>query len=168
MDRGDGRLEELRQAHAPSAASRKTREKAASPRVEDYLEVILELIQTKGYARMVEIAAHLHVATPSVTKMIQRLDEDGLVVYERYRGVILTSRGMTVAKAVRERHGVVAEFLELLGMDAASSHRMTEGMEHYLDAPTLRRLDDLVSHIREHPEWWREFSRTRSSRRRNS
>jgi len=61
-------------------------------RVEDYLEVIYGLIQTKGYARAVDIAEQLGVKTPSVTAMVQKLDDMGLVVYERYRGLTLTER----------------------------------------------------------------------------
>jgi len=61
-------------------------------RVEDYLEVIYGLIQTKGYARAVDIAEQLGVKSPSVTAMVQKLDDMGLVVYERYRGLTLTER----------------------------------------------------------------------------
>lgn len=134
----------------------------SSARVEDYLEIIYELIATKGYARIVDIGEHLHVASPTVTKMIQRLDEARLVVYERYRGVTLTPAGESLAKEVRHRHGVVSGLLEILGVDETTAHRDTEGIEHHLDPSTLRRIAELVAFAREKPEWWNEFRRRRA------
>ena len=65
----------------------------SSAAVEDYLERILELINSKGYARVVDIAAALKISQASVTNMVQRLDVDGLLKYEKYRGLILTAAG---------------------------------------------------------------------------
>lgn len=148
------RLDALREAHAPARGS-----SAPSPRVEDYVEVIYELIEAKGYARVVDIGAHLHVASPSATKMVQRLSEAGLVVYERYRGITLTPAGAELARAIHHRHGVVSALLEIVGVDPAIAHRDTEGIEHHLDASTLRRLARLVAFARENPEWWARFRR---------
>ena len=67
---------------------------------EDYLEQILSLIEEKGYARVVDIAQNLNIAQASVTGMIQRMDSDGLVSYEKYRGVVLTSEGEKIARAI--------------------------------------------------------------------
>ena len=62
-----------------------------STAVEDYLERILELINSKGYARVIDIAAALKISQASVTNMVQRLDAEGLLKYEKYRGLILTA-----------------------------------------------------------------------------
>ena len=59
-----------------------TPKRPASSAVEDYLERILELINTKGYARVVDIAESLSISQASVTNMVQRLDGDGLLKYE--------------------------------------------------------------------------------------
>ena len=67
-------------------------------RVEDYLEVVYELIQRKGYARPSDIAQQLGVSTASVTGMLQRLHRMGLIVYERYRGLTLTPKGQQLAR----------------------------------------------------------------------
>ena len=69
----------------------------SSAAVEDYLERILELINSKGYARVVDIAAALKISQASVTNMVQRLDADGLLKYEKYRGLILTATGKSLA-----------------------------------------------------------------------
>lgn len=143
----DDRLRALKKAHGAVSSG-------PTPRVEDYVEVIYELILEKGYARIVDIGAHLHVSSPTATKMIQRLAEDGLVVYERYRGIALTDAGTDLAKMVRHRHGIVMDFLRLLDVDEATAHKATEGIEHHLDADTLARLADLVEAAKRDPAWW--------------
>jgi Mn-dependent DtxR family transcriptional regulator len=146
--RESDRLRALKRAHATAPAAGPT------PRVEDYVEVIYELILEKGSAQVVDIAAHLHVSAPTATKMIQKLAEDGLVVYERYRGIALTSEGTELAKKVRHRHGILTSFLRLMGVDEATAHRETEGIEHHLEAATLRAIAELVEYAEAHPEWW--------------
>src|SRR5208337_5256529 len=84
-------------------------------RVEDYLEVIYELIQRKGYASPSDIAESLDVKPASVTGMLQRLHGMGLIVYERYRGLTLTSNGERLAKSVQQRHSTIFKFLRILG-----------------------------------------------------
>lgn len=145
----DDRLRALKKAHA-------TVQTGPTPRVEDYVEVIYELILEKGYARIVDIGAHLHVSSPTATKMIQKLGDDGLVVYERYRGIALTDAGTELAKKVRHRHGIVMDFLKLLDLDDATAHRATEGLEHYIEAATLDKLAELVEYAKAHPAWWRQ------------
>lgn len=145
-----GRLKALKKAHATAASG-------PSPRAEDYIEVIYELILEKGYARIIDIGQHLAVSSPTVTKMIQKLDENGLVAYERYRGVALTDEGVELAKLMRHRHGLLTKFLLSLGVDEATSHRDTEGIEHHLDPSTLERVAELVAYMEAHPEWWARF-----------
>ncbi|PYI62027.1 MAG: hypothetical protein DMC60_03615 [Verrucomicrobia bacterium] len=74
----------------------------SSATVEDYLERILELINVKGYARVVDIAAALKISQASVTNMVQRLDGEGLLKYEKYRGLVLTTAGETLAMSACE------------------------------------------------------------------
>lgn len=143
----DDRLRALKRAHGTASSG-------PTPRVEDYVEVVYELILEKGYARVIDIGQHLHVSSPTATKMVQRLAEEGLVVYERYRGIALTEAGTELAKKVRHRHGIVMQFLRLLGIDEATAHKETEGLEHHLQEETLARLAELVAHAQAHPEWW--------------
>lgn len=148
-----GRLAALKRAHAATPAPH-------TPRTEDYTEVIYELISEKGYARIVDIGGHLAVGSPTVTKTIQRMHEDGLVHYERYRGVVLTERGERLARDIKRRHDVVAAFLRRMGLDEATVHRDTEGVEHHLAPETLDRLAALVAYADAHPEWWARFRAT--------
>src|SRR5690348_6426885 len=89
---------------------------ATSAAVEDYLERILELINSKGYARIIDIASALRISQASVTNMVQRLDADGLLKYEKYRGLILTETGAKVARGIAQRHKLLTDFFRLLGL----------------------------------------------------
>jgi Mn-dependent DtxR family transcriptional regulator len=120
----------------------------ASSAVEDYLESILELINTKGYARVVDIAARLRISQASVTNMVQRLDAEGLLHYEKYRGLILTTAGEELARNITRRHEVLTEFLTLLGLDEKTVFHDVEGMEHHISPPTLRAIEALVARLR--------------------
>ncbi len=105
---------------------------AASSTVEDYLERILELINSKGYARVVDIAAALEISQASVTNMVQRLDAERLLKYEKYRGLVLTEAGEKLARSIPHRHRLLTEFLNLLGLDDRVIHHDVEGMEHHI------------------------------------
>jgi Mn-dependent DtxR family transcriptional regulator len=122
-----------------------------STAVEDYLERILELIQSKGYARVVDIAASLKISQASVTNMVQRLDAEGLLKYEKYRGLVLTEAGETVARGITRRHELLTEFLRLLGLDERVINHDVEGMEHHISPSTLRAIEDLTAQLRRRP-----------------
>ncbi|WP_244625073.1 metal-dependent transcriptional regulator [Methanococcoides vulcani] len=64
-----------------------------SRKAEDYLEAILNIADDKGYARVKDVADSLDIRSPSVTEMVQKLDNLGYVIYRRYKGVTLTERG---------------------------------------------------------------------------
>jgi Mn-dependent DtxR family transcriptional regulator len=128
-----------------------------SQSIEDYLERIYELIKEKGYARVVDIAESLGIAQASVTRMVQKMDEKGLVVYQKYRGLVLTPKGEQVARAIRHRHNVLAEFFRKLGVDEATLQKDIEGIEHHLSPRTFDCLQDLVQFLTEHPKLLDEF-----------
>ncbi|MBA2432124.1 MAG: transcriptional regulator MntR [Chthoniobacterales bacterium] len=119
--------------------------------VEDYLERILELINTKGYARVVDIATSLSISQASVTNMIQRLDAEGLLKYEKYRGLVLTTAGETLARNIAQRHQLLTDFLRLLGVDERVIDHDVEGMEHHISPATLRAIEALTKQLRRRP-----------------
>src|SRR6188472_1955826 len=98
-----------------------------SAAVEDYLERILELINTKGYARVVDIATSLSISQASVTNMVQRLDGEGLLKYEKYRGLVLTTAGETLARNIARRHQLLTDFLRMLGISEEAIYHDVEG-----------------------------------------
>ena len=123
----------------------------SSTAVEDYLERILELINAKGYARVVDIAAALKISQASVTNMVQRLDAEGLLKYEKYRGLILTTSGKTLARQIAHRHRLLTDFLKLLGLSDRVIYHDVEGMEHHISLPTLRAIEALTNQLRRRP-----------------
>jgi Mn-dependent DtxR family transcriptional regulator len=120
--------------------------------VEDYLERISELIQRKGYARVVDIAAELKISQASVTTMVQRLDGEGLVKYEKYRGMVLTSAGEEVAARIAHRHELLTNFLTLLGLEKEVVDHDVEGMEHHVSPETFEALEKLSRYLEAHPD----------------
>ena len=120
--------------------------------MEDYLEVIYELVGRKGYAATVDISNYLNVSPPSVTKMVKRLNDAGYLVYERYKGLNLTQMGIEVAQQMRQRHDILAEFLVMLGLDEDTAHRDAEGIEHHLEPETMKKLEIFVKTFKTNPE----------------
>ncbi|AMB46786.1 manganese-binding transcriptional regulator MntR [Methylorubrum sp. Q1] len=116
---------------------RQAREARRLELVEDYVELIADLIGDGGEARQVDIAARLGVAQPTVAKMLKRLAEDGLVQQRPYRGVFLTPAGQALAEQSRERHRIVERFLRAVGVSAETARRDAEGIEHHVSAETL-------------------------------
>ena len=118
---------------------------------EDYLEQISTLIEEKGYARVVDIAQNLNISQASVTGMIQRMDSDGLVSYEKYRGVILTAEGEKIATAIIKRHKSLTEFFNLFGLNDEETYQDIEGMEHHMNPNTLRTIQALTDELQRQP-----------------
>ena len=120
--------------------------------VEDYLEKIEQLIQDKGYARVVDIAAGLKISQASVTAMVQRLDAEGFINYEKYRGMVLTSSGLEVARRIAHRHQLLTDFLRVIGVgDEQVIYEDVEGMEHHISPETFRAIEALTRHLEQHP-----------------
>jgi DtxR family manganese transport transcriptional regulator len=109
--------------------------------VEDYLEVIADLIDEGREARVVDIARRLGVTHVTVNRTVGRLQRDGLVLAERYRSIFLTEDGLRVAQEVRHRHQVVLKFLRTLGVPDLIARTDAEGIEHYVSEETLRAME---------------------------
>ena len=115
-----------------------------TPSMEDHIEQIYLLIDNKGYARVSDIAEALSVLPSSVTKMVQKLDKDGYLNYEKYRGLTLTSKGKKLGKRLVQRHELLERFLELIGVDQHTIDEEVEGIEHHLSWHSIDRIADLV------------------------
>ncbi len=118
-----------------------------TPSMEDYLEKIYELMKDKGYARVSDIASSLAVQPSSVTKMLQKLDEQDYVTYEKYRGFVLTKTGEQMGKAMKQRHNMLAELLRMLGIPETTIQEDVEGIEHHVSPQTLKQLNRLVDYF---------------------
>ncbi len=129
-----------------------------TPSMEDYLEKIYELMKDKGYARVSDIATSLAVQPSSVTKMIQKLDEQEYVTYEKYRGIILTKSGEQMGRAMKQRHSMLAELLRMLGIAEETIQVDVEGIEHHVSPQTVKALTNLVNFFECHPEYLTAFA----------
>ncbi len=147
----DSRLESIRAAHDAD-------KNPYSTRTEDYLEVIAELVELKGYATTLDISRYMSVSAPSVTKMLRRLDDGGFLEYERYHGIHLTKKGSDVAQSIRQRHGTLLEFFELLGITGDTANRDAEGVEHHLDPQTMAQLRKFVTYLKANPHIIEKFT----------
>jgi Mn-dependent DtxR family transcriptional regulator len=132
-----------------------------SQSAEDYLERIHELIQEKGYARVVDIASSLKVKQASVTSMVQKLDELGFLKYEKYRGLTLTDQGREVAKRIQNRHETLSRFFSLFGLSAETQQQDIEGIEHHLSPATVAVLADLAQFFEKNPAVLKRFTQSR-------
>ncbi|MDX2259237.1 MAG: manganese-binding transcriptional regulator MntR [Hyphomicrobiaceae bacterium] len=104
---------------------------------EDYVELIADLIEETGEARVVDLANRLGVSSATVNNTVQRLMRDRLVTSKPYRSIFLTPEGQAMADAARERHRTVRDFLVALGVDAETAEADAEGIEHHVSEATL-------------------------------
>lgn len=120
-----------------------------TPSMEDYIENIYKLIDTKGYARVSDIAEALEVHPSSVTKMVQKLDKDGYLIYEKYRGMVLTPKGKKIGKLLVYRHELLEKFLRTIGVMEENIFKDVEGIEHHLSWDAIDRISDLIQYFHE-------------------
>ncbi|MGE6376401.1 transcriptional regulator MntR [Peribacillus muralis] len=123
-----------------------------TPSMEDYIEQIYLLIEEKGYARVSDIAENLSVHPSSVTKMVQKLDHEKYLIYEKYRGLVLTANGKKVGKRLVYRHELLEQMLRLIGVKEENIYHDVEGIEHHLSWNAIDRIGDLVEFFEQAPE----------------
>lgn len=130
-----------------------------TPSMEDYLERIYALIEEKGYARVSDIAEALEVHPSSVTKMVQKLDKDKYLVYEKYRGLVLTPKGKKIGKRLVDRHSLLEDFLRLIGVDEEHIYKDVEGIEHHVSWESITCLEYLMQYFQQDPKRKEELQR---------
>ncbi len=129
------RLESIKAAHEVE----KTR---SSSRMEDYLEIIAELVELKGYATTLDISRYMNVSA----------DEGKFLEYEKYHGINLTKKGIQVAEGIRQKHGILLEFFEILGVGYGTANQDTEGIEHHLNPKTIKQLRKFITFLKANPK----------------
>ena len=150
MKKVSKRLESIKAAH-------KTIKKESSATREDYLEIISELVDLKGYATTLDISRYMDVSPPSVTGMLQKLDEGGYLEWEKYHGINLTKKGNLIAYTIRQKHGILLDFFEILGVSLDIANQDIEGIEHHLNPKTIRQLRKFITFLKSNPKIIDEF-----------
>lgn len=134
----------------------------ATPSMEDYLERIYLLIDEKGYARVSDIAEGLEVHPSSVTKMIQKLDKDNYLIYEKYRGLMLTPKGKKVGKRLVDRHQLLEDFLTIIGVREEHIYEDVEGIEHHLSWDSITCIESLVEYFNRDPQRLKDLQKIKA------
>ena len=149
---------------------------SASGRAEDYLRAIHEIIEQKGCARIKDISKELNVQPPTVVEMMKKLHTKGLVVYEKYGGVSLTSRGKGIVEVVKKRHNTFEKFLKLILVPEDIALKDAHVLEHLLHPKTIlqfTRFVDFITHASAtgHPKfverWMEQFKEYCEKEKRN-
>ena len=133
-----------------------------SRKTEDYLEAILNLIKEKGYARTKDVAAKIGVRPASVTEMLQKLDAKELILYEKYGGVRLTRKGLSLAQKIKKRHDVLEKFLKMILVSEKTAEKDACTLEHHLHFETVKQFSKFVSFVEwfgKTPEFFKHFER---------
>ena len=141
--KASGSPAEAELATEPVQADRfsKARSARSASMLEDYTELIADLIAANGEARTTDIARRLGVAHPTASKTIARLKREGLATARPYRGIFLTEAGLAMANSVRQRHRLVVDLLIAVGAPREAAEADAEGIEHYVSDATLRAFE---------------------------
>jgi len=116
----------------------KARSAQSTALLEDYVELIADLLASTGEARPTDIARRLGVSHVTAVKTISRLKREGMATARPYRGVFLTERGHELAARVRTRHRLVVDVLLAIGVPVEAAEADAEGIEHYVSQTTLK------------------------------
>lgn len=122
----------------------KARSARSTAILEDYVELIADLLESTGEARATDIARRLGVSHPTAINTITRLKREGLAIARPYRGIFLTEKGEALARRVRARHRVVLEMLLTLGVPRETAEADAEGIEHHVSEATLKAFSDFI------------------------
>ena len=115
---------------------------------EDYLELIGDMLNKTGEARIVDIANKFNIAQATANKTIKRLQIQGYIEKEPYRSIFLTLKGQKIASKSKKRHKIVYDFLINLGISKKIALIDSEGIEHHVSEYTLKRLQRFNKEIK--------------------
>lgn len=141
-------------------------ENESTKTMEQYLETIYDLQKKDGFATVTDIAEARNVKAPSVTYVLQKLGDAGLVNYEKYRSVTLTAEGMKVAKRLEHIHETLRWFLKLIGVDEEIADEDACEIEHIVRPETAKKLTQFAEWVQgapKSPKWlthFREYQET--------
>jgi DtxR family transcriptional regulator, manganese transport regulator len=128
-----------------SSAFNATRKHHMSETAEDYVELIAELIQSTGEARICNIARHLGISHVTAIRSVRRLKNEGYVEVDSHKPVSLTEKGKKLAKFSQERHRILVEFLKIIGVPSEVAEIDAEGAEHHISTTTLQCMRNFVN-----------------------
>lgn len=133
-------LSAKRSPNDASARFRRTRDAHRDETAEDYVEAIMQIREEHGEARIRDLSNLMGVSHVTVIRIVSRLVEEGLVETQPYKPVELTAEGRRLANRIRERHEVVLNFLQWIGVPARQAEIDAEGIEHHVSDATIKAM----------------------------
>jgi len=127
-------------------------EEVLSSSMEDYIEMIYRLSRKSNEVRVSDLSQALNVQPPSTTKMLKRLAKGNYVFYEKYGCIKLTEKGRDAGGRLLERHRIIFEFLECIGIEE-NILEQTEIIEHAVNEEVLGRLNKLTKFLKDCKAW---------------
>ena len=115
---------------------------------ENYLETILVLQKRNGYVRSIDIATELNFSKPSISNAMKQLSTKGYIHMDESRLITLTEKGRQVAEQICERHQLISEFLEMLGVDSHTAAEEACKIEHVLSKETFEKFKEHVNQMK--------------------
>jgi len=131
-----------------SEPHQRTRHDHSTETAEDYVEAVDQIIREHGCCRGVDLVRHFAVSQVTVSRIVERLQRDGLLKTEPYKPIKLTPKGRRLAEKCNRRHEIVYDFLLAIGLDEKTASLDAEGIEHHVSPATLKRFEQLASQFR--------------------
>ncbi|MEM7691543.1 MAG: manganese-binding transcriptional regulator MntR [Pseudomonadota bacterium] len=138
----------FRDASKRAAAFQRIRDAHQTELAEDYVELIEDLIENHGEARMLDIAESFGINKSTATQAVQRLQKQGLVDAPPYKPVTLTEEGQALAEKARQRHEIIYDFFIAIGVSEQVAFSDSEGVEHHVSDETLRAFKKLTAKLK--------------------
>ena len=123
---------------------RRTRRDHSSETAQDYVEAVAEIVAARGACRVIDLARTFAVSHVTVTRIVTRLKEEGLLQSEPYGPITLTLQGKKLAQQSQQRHDLVYKFLLAIGVDPKTAAVDAEGIEHHVSKTTLKCFEKIV------------------------
>jgi len=129
--------------------------------IEEYIETIDMIQHQDGHAKTSKISIKMHIQPSSVTEMVQKLQKEGYVHYQPYKGATLTKKGKTIAHELMKKHRIIADFLEIIGIEKRVAEVDACQIEHHVNKKTMEQLGKFVEFINDaphEPKWIDHFN----------
>ncbi len=114
---------------------------------ETYIERMYELKKKKGYIRAIDLANYMNVKPSTVTEMLQKLANEGYVIYEKYRNVDLTDKGLKLAMELEKKHNAIRKLFLHMGVSYETANRDACVIEHLISEETAKKIIEYVNSL---------------------
>ena len=130
-----------------SEPHQRTRRDHTTEKAEDYVEAVADILDKQDTCRITHLAKQFAVSHVTVHRIVERLQNEGLVMTKPYQPITLTAKGKRLASMCRQRHKIVYRFLLAIGIDEVTAAMDAEGIEHHVSPTTLKRLEELAEEL---------------------